>query len=138
MDIAITILSIIHVFLALLLVLIVMWQKPRQEGLGSSFGGGMTEQMFGAQTTNVLQKGTVWLAIFFFANTIIIAVLMTQQTKARANSNLLDAAAAAPAAAAPVTPVMPEGTSPGAPAAPAPATPAPAAPAPATPAPAAP
>lgn len=120
MDIAITILSILHVFVALLLIMIVMWQKPRQEGLGTSFGGGMSEQMFGAQATNVLQKGTVWLSIIFFANTIIIAVLMVQQTKAKRASGLLTADAAASAATAPAVPGLPEAgtpaTSPGAPA----------------------
>lgn len=142
MDIAITILSILHVFVALLLIMIVMWQKPRQEGLGTSFGGGMSEQMFGAQATNVLQKGTVWLAIIFFANTIIIAVLMVQQTKAKRASNLLTTPAPA-AATAPAVPSLPvpgtPATSPGAPAeTPAPTPPstpeAPVAPAPETPA----
>ena len=143
MDIAITILSFLHVFVALLLVLIVLWQRPRQEGLGASFGGGMTEQMFGAQTTNVLQKGTVWLSIIFFANTIIIAVLMVQQTKAKRASNLLTTPAPA-AATAPAVPGLPvpatPATSPGAPAetpaTPHPPTPeTPAAPAAETPAP---
>lgn len=142
MEIAITILSILHVFVALLLILIVMWQKPRQEGLGTSFGGGMSEQMFGAQATNVLQKGTVWLSIFFFANTIVIAVLMAQQTKSKRASGLLTDLPAATAPAIPAAPA-PAATSPGAPTetpAPAPETPAPApetpAPAPETPTPA--
>lgn len=143
MDIAITILSILHVFVALLIILIVMWQKPRQEGLGTSFGGGMSEQMFGAQATNVLQKGTVWLSIIFFANTIIIAVLMVQQTKAKRESGLLSqapapaTAPAVPELPAPATPATP-GTSPGAPievtAPPAPAAPATESPATPTPA----
>ncbi|MFM7180450.1 MAG: preprotein translocase subunit SecG [Verrucomicrobiales bacterium] len=143
MDIAITILSILHVFVALLLILIVMWQKPRQEGLGTSFGGGMSEQMFGAQATNVLQKGTVWLSIIFFANTIIIAVLMVQQTKAKQASKLLTtpvpAAATAPAVPGLPVPGTPPATSPGAPVdAPVPPPPSPpetpAAPTPGTPA----
>jgi preprotein translocase subunit SecG len=68
----ITVLTIIEVIVCLLLVLIVMMQRPRQEGLGASFGEGVTNQMWGAQTTNVLQKGTVWLAIFLFILTLEI------------------------------------------------------------------
>jgi len=94
MEIAITLLSILHVLVALLLILIVLWQRPRQEGLGVAFGSGMTDQMFGAQTTNVLQKGTVYLAVFFFLNTILIASLMASRTKSAGTSALLDEAAA--------------------------------------------
>ena len=54
-------------------------QKPKQEGLGAAFGGGVTDQMFGAQTSNVLQKATVTLAIIFFVITLILAVLVGKQ-----------------------------------------------------------
>lgn len=90
MEITITLLSILHVLVSILLILIVLWQRPRQEGLGVAFGSGMTDQMFGAQTTNVLQKGTVYLAVFFFLNTIVIATLMASRTKAAGQSDLLN------------------------------------------------
>ncbi len=66
MSIIISLLTVIMVFVSLLIVLLVLMQRPKQEGLGAAFGGGMTDQMFGAQTSNVLQRGTVWLAIAFF------------------------------------------------------------------------
>lgn len=96
MDIAITLLSILHVLVGLLLILIVLWQRPRQEGLGAAFGSGMTDQMFGAQTTNVLQKGTIFLALVFFVNTILIATLMASKSKSGRDSALFEEAAAAP------------------------------------------
>ena len=40
--------------------LVIMMQRSKQEGLGAAFGGGFTESVFGAQTSNVLVKATVW------------------------------------------------------------------------------
>jgi len=51
-------------------------QRPKQEGLGAAFGGGMTDQMFGAQTTTVLQRGTVWCATLFFILALTLAILI--------------------------------------------------------------
>ena len=44
-----------------------------------SIWGGVTDQMWGAQTTNVLQKATVTLAIIFFVITLVLAVLVGKQ-----------------------------------------------------------
>ncbi len=96
MDIAITLLSILHALVGLLLILIILWQRPRQEGLGAAFGSGMTDQMFGAQTTNVLQKGTIFLALVFFVNTILIATLMASKSKSGRDSALFDEVAVPP------------------------------------------
>ena len=49
-------LTAILAIICLLMVLIILMQRPKQEGLGAAFGGGVTDQMFGAQTSNVLQK----------------------------------------------------------------------------------
>ena len=74
-------LTAILAIVCLLMVLIVLMQKPKQEGLGAAFGGGVTDQMFGAQTSNVLQKATVTLAIIFFVITLLLAVLVGKQQK---------------------------------------------------------
>ena len=63
-----------HVIVCILMVLAVLMQLPRSEGLGAAFGGGMTENIFGAQTTHVLAKFTVWLGIAFFAITLLLAI----------------------------------------------------------------
>jgi len=63
---------------SLLLVLVTLMQRPKQEGLGAAFGGGMMNDTFGAQTTDVLQKGTVWLTIAFFGSAIILTILNTR------------------------------------------------------------
>jgi len=66
MSILINVLLVILVLICLLLILLVLMQRPKNEGLGAAFGGGMTENLFGAQTTNVLQTMTRNLGIAFF------------------------------------------------------------------------
>ena len=80
MSILINVLIAIHVLVCLLMVGVVLMQRPKNEGLGAAFGGGMTENIFGAQTTHVLQKFTVWLGIFFFVITLILAMLYARRT----------------------------------------------------------
>jgi preprotein translocase subunit SecG len=58
-----------------LLCLVVMMQRSKQEGLGAAFGGGFTDSVWGAQTSQVLVKATVWLAAFFFLLSIGLARL---------------------------------------------------------------
>lgn len=82
LDISINLLLVIHVIICLLLALVVLMQRPKQEGLGAAFGGGLTDQAFGAQTTNVLQKGTVYLGTLFFVITLVLAILIGKQQAA--------------------------------------------------------
>src|SRR5438128_12638418 len=63
------------VLVALLMVLVILMQRPKSEGLGAAFGGAVTENIFGAQTTNVLVKFTGWLAGIFFAVTFALWIL---------------------------------------------------------------
>ena len=62
MSILITSLLAIWMIVALLMILVILMQRPKSEGLGAAFGGGVTENIFGAQTTNVLVKFTGYLA----------------------------------------------------------------------------
>ncbi len=71
--------TLVLVVCAILLILVVLMQRPKNEGLGAAFGGGMTDQMFGAQTTSVLQKATVWLGIIFIGSTLLLAILQTKK-----------------------------------------------------------
>ena len=75
MTILINILLGLYVFIALLMVLVILMQRPKSEGLGAAFGGGVTENIFGAQTTNVLTKITAWLAALFFLLTFVLSIL---------------------------------------------------------------
>jgi protein translocase SecG subunit len=54
MTILINFLLVIEAIVAILMMLVILMQRPKSEGLGAAFGGGVTENIFGAQTTNVL------------------------------------------------------------------------------------
>lgn len=75
MHILLYFLLTLHVIVCLLMVLVVLMQRPRSEGLGAAFGSGMTENIFGAQTTHVLAKFTTWLGIAFFVLTLALAMV---------------------------------------------------------------
>ena len=82
MTVLINILLGFYVFVALLMILVILMQRPKSEGLGAAFGGGVTENIFGAQTTNVLTKITSWLAAIFFLMTFGLSILYAQKAGA--------------------------------------------------------
>jgi len=141
----------------LLMILVVLMQRSKQEGLGAAFGGGFTESVWGAGASQALVKATVWFAAIFFMLSISLARLYSYKASLSEKTSILqqellkpvapistNAAAIAPATPAPVTPATEQATpAPVAPAppvtsklmpAPASATPTPASSAPATPA----
>jgi len=75
MNLLINLFLVVFVLVALLMVLVILMQRPKSEGLGAAFGGAVTENIFGAQTTNVLVKFTTWLAGVFFALTLGLSIL---------------------------------------------------------------
>ena len=115
MSILIAVLLGIWMLVALLMMLVILMQRPKSEGLGAAFGGAVTENLFGAQTTNVLVKFTAWLAGIFFAITFALSVLyahrsmgggaLTRELKRTAPVTQVSPAPAAKATAAPGTPV---------------------------------
>ncbi len=74
MNILINLLLAIWMIVALLMILVILMQRPKSEGLGAAFGGGVTENIFGAQTTTVLTTITGWLAGIFFVLTFALSV----------------------------------------------------------------
>ncbi len=83
LSILIPILLVILVVVCLLLLLVVLMQRPRSEGLGAAFGSGMTENIFGAQTSSVLTKATVYLGAIFFGVTLLLTFLTAKQSLER-------------------------------------------------------
>jgi preprotein translocase subunit SecG len=81
MTIILPLLIALHVLVCVLMILVVLMQRPRSEGLGSAFGGGLTDNVFGSQTTNVLARFTTWMGIAFFAITLLLSIIT-----AKANS----------------------------------------------------
>ena len=133
LSISIDLLLVIFVIVCFLMTLIILMQRPKQEGLGAAFGGGVTDQVFGARTTNVLQRGTVYLGSLFFILSLALAVLIGQKNKTISTVTKADTAAKVEEAPAkkPVEALIPKSLSEELPVAtPAPIeTPAPAAPA---------
>ncbi|HJT80976.1 MAG TPA: preprotein translocase subunit SecG [Chthoniobacterales bacterium] len=80
MGIFIGILLGIWALVAMLMMLVILMQRPKSEGLGAAFGGAVTENLFGAQTTNVLVKFTAWLAGIFFVITFVLSVLYAHRS----------------------------------------------------------
>ena len=121
MSILIAILLGLWLLVALLMMLVILMQRPKSEGLGAAFGGAVTENLFGAQTTNVLVKFTAWLAGIFFLITFVLSVLYAHRSmggsslsrELKKTAPAAPAAQLSPAAAKPATSVAP-GNSPAA------------------------
>ena len=75
MTILINILLVVEALVAVLMMFVILMQRPKSEGLGAAFGGGVTENIFGAQTTNVLTTATTWLASIFFGVILLLSIL---------------------------------------------------------------
>ena len=106
MNILINVLLAIDMLVAVLMTLVILMQRPKSEGLGAAFGGGVTENIFGAQTTNVLTKFTGWLAGIFFVLTFVLGVLYARRSASDSSLHreLMGMPAATPAASvAPAT-----------------------------------
>ena len=100
LNAAIYIVFAILLIVCALLLLVVLMQRPKQEGLGAAFGAAMTDQAFGAQTTDVLKKGTVLFGSLFMILCFVLAVLMNhrfQSQKSQLGLQNQQAVAAAPA-----------------------------------------
>ncbi|HSV62575.1 MAG TPA: preprotein translocase subunit SecG [Chthoniobacterales bacterium] len=105
MTLVINILLGIYVFIAALMILVILMQRPKSEGLGAAFGGGVTENIFGAQTTNVLTKFTGWLAAIFFMLTFVLSILYARKANTPSNLSRELAQGQTPVPVASATPV---------------------------------
>src|SRR5580698_7283856 len=106
----------IYVCLAILVVacplmcLVILMQRSKQEGLGAAFGGGITESIWGAQTSNVLVKATVVAASIFFVLSLTLARIYSHESGSVTQGSSIQQQLLAPvpaktnAAPAPVTP----------------------------------
>jgi len=127
MSILINLLLAIFSVVSILLVFVILMQRPKSEGLGAAFGAAVTENIFGAQTTNVLTKITAWLAGIVFVLTFALSILYAHkgvgQTALRRELEKTQGATSAspspavpgvsPSPAAPNASVSPAATQPG-------------------------
>ncbi len=78
MPILISVLLIVEVLAAFLLIVVILAQKSKDQGLGMAFGGGMGESLFGSRAGNVLTRMTVTLAVVFMVTTILLGILFAR------------------------------------------------------------
>ncbi|MEI8294153.1 MAG: preprotein translocase subunit SecG [bacterium] len=110
MSIILTLLVALHVLVCALMILVVLMQRPRSEGLGSAFGGGLTDNVFGSQTTNVLARFTTWMGIAFFAITLLLSILTAKANSGKTAVQKKLLSEPVPAAASATPAATPEGT----------------------------
>ena len=103
-----------YVVVSVLMILIILMQRPKSEGLGAAFGGGVTENIFGAQTTNVLTKITGWFAAIFFLLTFVLSILYARRATTTSNLSSRIEAEPTPVPAISATPVPGASVSPSA------------------------
>src|SRR3954467_7524074 len=107
MSILLGILTVVLIFVSIFLVLIVLAQKSKDGGMGAALGGGAAEAAFGADTSNVLSKSTIYSAILFFVLAFLLYLGRIYERKplhdAAGNALPSIAAPAIPPATAPST-----------------------------------
>ena len=75
MDILTKFLTVVLFLNCLFLILLVLVQLPKKEaGLGTAFGGGTTDALFGAGAGNVLTKLTKWNAVLFLVLCLFLSL----------------------------------------------------------------
>ena len=108
MSILISLLLIVEVLSAFLLVVVILAQKSKDQGLGMAFGSGMGESLFGSRAGNVLTRMTITLAAVFMLTTIVLGILFAKNKGSSSTGSVMDKVGAqAPAApvAAPAAPL---------------------------------
>src|SRR5438093_5824499 len=76
MSFLIGLLTVVLVLNCSLLVLLVLVQLPKKEaGIGTAFGGGATDALFGAGSGNVLTKVTKYTAGIFLGLALVLSIM---------------------------------------------------------------
>jgi len=94
-----------HVLVSLIIIALVLLQAGKGADIGSAFGGGGSQAVFGSMgTPTVLGKLTTGVAIVFMLTSFSLAVLGHRRTTIMPSSMPAAAPAAAPAAPPAATP----------------------------------
>lgn len=77
------VLIVIYLIVALCLIGLVLIQQGKGADMGASFGAGSSATIFGSSGSgNFLTKATTWLAIAFFAISLVLGNLTANRVKA--------------------------------------------------------
>ena len=94
MAILTSLLLIVEVLSAFLLIVVILAQKSKDQGLGMAFGSGMGESLFGSRAGNVLTRMTITLAAVFMLTTIVLGILFAKNKGSGATGSVMDKAGA--------------------------------------------
>ncbi|WP_426957308.1 preprotein translocase subunit SecG [Muricoccus radiodurans] len=101
----ITVLIVLHFFVALALIGVVLLQRSEGGGLGVGSSQGMGSFMTGRGTANLLTRATAVLATIFFLLALALGIL--SRTGGGGPRSILDSPPPAAAPAAPAAPALP-------------------------------
>jgi preprotein translocase subunit SecG len=76
-----TVVLIAHTFIALMIIVLVLLQRGKGADAGAAFGAGASGTVFGARgSSNFFSRATAILATAFFASSLALAYLSSQDT----------------------------------------------------------
>ena len=104
--------KLIHLVVCLALIVIVLFQADKGEGLAGAFGGGASATLFGERGAETqISKMTTYLAIIFMVTSLIIAVWGPDWEKQAQSSSYVHSTSGnpAPVGQTPVNPLNPMG-----------------------------
>ena len=82
MKLLIGFLTVVLLLDCVLMMLLVLIQLPKKEaGLGTAFGSGATDALFGAGTGNVLTKITKYTAALFLGMSMLLSIIIAGEAK---------------------------------------------------------
>lgn len=77
-----TLLVILHVIVCFVLILVILLQAGRGQGLtGATFGGGNVQSLFGTRAGDFLTKATTVSAICFLLTCVVLNIIEAQKSK---------------------------------------------------------
>ena len=97
-----TLLTIIHIFVCVFLIVVVLLQSGQSGDIAAAFGGMGSQTAFGPRgAATVLTKATTWCAVIFMLTSIVLSISATR--KGGTSGSVLQNYKAAPANTAPAT-----------------------------------
>src|SRR5437879_13532532 len=77
----ITLITIVHVFVCLFLIIVVLLQSGKSGDIAAAFGGQGSQTAFGPRgAATVLTKATTWCAIIFMVTSITLSVVASRKS----------------------------------------------------------
>ena len=64
----------LFMFVCVILCSVILMQESKSSGLGDSFGGEVSDSLFGTSTADVLKRFTAWLALAFFVFCVLLSL----------------------------------------------------------------